>query len=227
MESGKKRKVQKKLFSVIYGRTAIILLLILVQILVMFFGIYFLTDNWTYLYGVFSIIGTIAVIYIINSEENPAFKLTWVLCIMALPIFGTFFYIYVKAQIGTRYIGKRLETLKDETEEYMRQDMEIIDAMKKSKLANKNLSYYLGKHLGFPTYGNTRLEYYPLGEDKFEALKRELRKAEHFIFMEYFIVEGGEMWDEIRHILEEKVTEGVEVRFMYIFKRKIELVRNI
>ena len=33
--------------------------------------------------------------------------------------------------------------------------------------------------------------------------------------MEYFIVEGGEMWDEIRHILEEKVTEGVEVRFMY------------
>ena len=104
MESGKKRKVQKKLFSVIYGRTAIILLLILVQILVMFFGIYFLTDNWTYLYGVFSIIGTIAVIYIINSEENPAFKLTWVLCIMALPIFGTFFYIYVKAQIGTRYI---------------------------------------------------------------------------------------------------------------------------
>ncbi|WP_281872447.1 cardiolipin synthase [Sellimonas catena] len=215
MESSKKRKVQKKLFSVIYGRTAVILLLILIQILVMVFGIYFLTDSWTYLYGVFSIIGTIAVIYIINSEDNPAFKLTWVLCIMALPIFGTFFYIYVKSEIGTRYIGKRLETLRQETEEYMCQDMEIIDAMKESKLANKNLSFYLGKHMGFPIYGNTRLEYYPLGEDKFDALKRELRKAEHFIFMEYFIVEGGEMWDEVRHILEEKVAEGVEVRFMY------------
>lgn len=215
LESSKKRKVQKKLFSVIYGRTAVILLLILIQILVMVFGIYFLTDSWTYLYGVFSIIGTIAVIYIINSEDNPAFKLTWVLCIMALPIFGTFFYIYVKSEIGTRYIGKRLETLRQETEEYMCQDMEIIDAMKESKLANKNLSFYLGKHMGFPIYGNTRLEYYPLGEDKFDALKRELRKAEHFIFMEYFIVEGGEMWDEVRHILEEKVAEGVEVRFMY------------
>lgn len=215
LESSKKRKVQKKLFSVIYGRTAVILLLILIQILVMVFGIYFLTDSWTYLYGVFSIIGTIAVIYIINSEDNPAFKLTWVLCIMALPIFGTFFYIYVKSEIGTRYIGKRLETLRQEAEEYMCQDMEIIDAMKESKLANKNLSFYLGKHMGFPTYGNTRLEYYPLGEDKFDALKRELRKAEHFIFMEYFIVEGGEMWDEVRHILEEKVAEGVEVRFMY------------
>ena len=84
----------------IYGRTAVILLLILIQILVMVFGIYFLTDSWTYLYGVFSIIGTIAVIYIINSEDNPAFKLTWVLCIMALPIFGTFFYIYVKSERG-------------------------------------------------------------------------------------------------------------------------------
>lgn len=215
MEANKKRKVQKKLFSVIYGRTAVILLLILLQILVMLFGIYFLTDNWTYLYGVFSIIGTIAVVYIINSEENPAFKLTWVLCIMALPIFGTFFYIFVKAQIGTRYIGKRLDTIKMETEKYMCQDMDIIHSLKKSKLANKNLCYYLGKHLGFPTYGNTQMEYYPLGEDKFEALKRELKKAEHFIFMEYFIVEGGEMWDEVRHILEEKVTEGVEVRFMY------------
>ena len=154
-------------------------------------------------------------IYIINSEENPAFKLTWVLCIMALPIFGTFFYIYVKAQIGTRYIGKRLNTLKEETEAYMRQDMEIIDAMKKSKLANRNLSFYLENIWDFLPMETPAWSIIPLARTNLKALKRELKKAKHFIFMEYFIVEGGEMWDEIRHILEEKVAEGVEVRFMY------------
>lgn len=199
----------------IYGRTAIILLFILIQLAAMIIGIYALTDYWTYLYGVFILIGIIAVIYIINEEGNPAFKMTWILCIMALPLFGTFFYIYVKTQFGTRYIGKRLKILRTESEPYMRQNMEIIAAMKESKLANKNLSYYLGKHLGFPTYGNTKLEFYPLGEDKFKALVRELKKARRFIFMEYFIVEEGYMWDKIRGILEEKVSEGVEVRFMY------------
>ena len=215
LQSSKKEKVQKKLFSVIYGRTAILLLFVLVQFAAMFLGIYALADKWTYLYGVFMIIGFFVVIYIINSEENPAFKMTWILCIMALPLFGSIFYIYVKTQLGTRYIGKRLRVLREESSPYMQQDMGIISAMKESKLANKNLSYYLGKHLGFPTYGNTDMEFYPLGEDKFKALIRELKKAEHFIFMEYFIVEESYMWDEVRRILEDKVSEGVEVRFMY------------
>ena len=215
VKDSKKIKVQKKLFSVIYGRTAIILLFVFIQLAVMILGVYALADYWTYLYGVFIVMGIIVVIYIINDKGNPAFKMTWILCIMALPLFGTFFYVYVKTQLGTRYIGKRLKELRKETEPYMQQDMVIINEMKQKSLSNKNLSYYLGKHLGFPTYGNTRLEFYPIGEAKFEALLRELRKAEKFIFMEYFIVEESYMWDEVRKVLEEKAEEGVEVRFMY------------
>ena len=52
-----------------------------------------------------------------------------------------------------------------------------------------------------------------LGE--IEALKEELRKAEEYIFMEYFIVEKGIMWNEILDILKAKVWQGVDVRFMY------------
>ena len=70
-------------------------------------------------------------------------------------------------------------------------------------------------HAGYPAYANTHVEYFPLGEDKFEALMRELKAARHFIFMEYFIVERGYMWDSILKVLEEKVKEGVEVRVMY------------
>ena len=54
-----------------------------------------------------------------------------------------------------------------------------------------------------------------MGEDKFASMIKELEKAEKFIFMEYFIVEEGIMWDTILEILKRKVNEGVEVRFMY------------
>ena len=57
--------------------------------------------------------------------------------------------------------------------------------------------------------------YYPLGEDKFADLLLELKKAKRFIFLEYFIVERGIMWNAVLEILKEKVKEGVEVRVMY------------
>ncbi len=73
----------------------------------------------------------------------------------------------------------------------------------------------MNRSAGYPVYENTYVRFFPLGEDKFEALKAELRAARRFIFMEYFIVERGLMWDSILEILEEKVKEGVEVRFLY------------
>ena len=43
----------------------------------------------------------------------------------------------------------------------------------------------------------------------------QLEKAEHFIFMEYFIITEGKMWGEILDILAKKVQEGVDVRVLY------------
>lgn len=82
-------------------------------------------------------------------------------------------------------------------------------------MAGSRLADYMRNYAGFPVYGNTYVEYFPLGEDKFQALLRELEKAEHFIFLEYFIVERGYMWDSILNVLEKKARQGVEVRVMY------------
>ena len=68
---------------------------------------------------------------------------------------------------------------------------------------------------GNPCYGNSKTTYYPVGEDFHGALLEELRKAEHFIFMEYFIVQEGQMWNPIHDILKEKAAQGVSVYFMY------------
>ena len=73
----------------------------------------------------------------------------------------------------------------------------MVDAIWASKSANAQLSYYLSHQLGFPTYRNTQVKYFPLGEYKFQSMVEELKKARRFIFMEYFIVEEGHMWGAI------------------------------
>lgn len=208
-------KAKSGLSRIIFSRTGFILLLILIQL-----GLFIVTTNLLQSYALFingtlRVVGVVVLIYIINAEGNPAFKMTWMLCVMAFPAVGTLFYIYVKSQVGVRWMGKRLATLKIETDPYMMQDMDVVDALRASKPANANLAYYLAHHMGFPTYRNTEVTYFPLGEDNFEALVPELKKARKYIFMEYFIVEKGYMWDTILKILVQKAREGVEVRFMY------------
>lgn len=208
-------RAKKGLYRIVFSRTGFILLLILLQL-----GIFVVTTSILERYaffisGALRVLGIIVLVYIINSEENPAFKMTWILCVMAFPAVGTLFYIYVKTQPGTRWMGKKLALLRIETEPYMMQDMDVVDALRASKPANANLAYYLSHHLGFPTYRNTEVTYFPLGEDKFEAMVCELEKAKKYIFMEYFIVKEGQMWDAILKILARKAREGVEVRFMY------------
>ena len=214
-EQSKKTVAKKKFFKMVFSRAGIFVILILIQLLV-FLGIpYYLKEYATFIYSAMSVMEIVVLVYIINTEGNPAFKMTWMLCVMALPVIGTVFYIYVHLQLETRFVQNRLAALRMETEPYMDQDEKVTEALWASKSANAQLSYYLSHQLGFPTYRNTEVEYFPVREDKFASMIKELEKAEKFIFMEYFIVEEGIMWDTILEILKRKVNEGVEVRFMY------------
>ena len=215
MSTEKPGKAKKGFSRIIFSRTGFILMLILLQMGLIIVTTNILQEYMLFIHGALTVLGVIVLIYIINSEGNPAFKMTWMLCVMAFPAIGTIFYIYVQMQPGTRWMGKRLSQLKIETDSYMIQDMDVVDALRASKPANANLAYYLSNQLGFPTYRNTEVTYFPLGEDKFKALVPELKKAKKFIFMEYFIVEEGYMWETILDVLADKAAEGVEVRFMY------------
>ena len=77
------------------------------------------------------------------------------------------------------------------------------------------VSNYITRTTGSPVWKNTQAQYLPIGETMWARLREELPKAKRFIFMEYFILEEGEMWEPIFEILKQKAAEGVEVRFMY------------
>ena len=209
------KKAKKGIFHIIFSRTALIVALLLVQIGIFIGTISMLEEYATSVYIGLTLLSMVVIVYIINRNENPAFKMSWILFVLLIPIVGTAFYIFMLIQPGTSFIRKRLFILRDETSPYMKQDMELIEKLRISKPANANLAHYMSKTCGFPVHGNTKVTYFPLGEDKFVELKIQLENAKKFIFMEYFIVETGVMWNAILDILKRKVEEGVEVRFMY------------
>ncbi len=209
------KKAKKGILEFIFSRTMVLIVLLLIQIGFFAVTVTLLNEYATYIRMVTLALEVVSVIFVINSKSNPAFKITWILVILVLPFFGTTFYIFMKMLPGTGLIKKRLADLDITTRKYMKQDEETLDALRVSKPANANLAHYMCNYAGYPVHRNTSVKYFPSGEDKFKELKFQLQKAEHFIFMEYFIVDEGFMWDSILEILAEKVKEGVEVRFMY------------
>lgn len=101
------------------------------------------------------------------------------------------------------------------TKDRIPQSGEVMEALLKENPQVAALAHYMHRSGCHPVCNRTAVTYFPLGEDKFEEMLRQLEAAEHFIFMEYFIVDEGLMWGKVLEILARKAKEGVDVRVMY------------
>lgn len=209
------KKSKRGLMRILFGRTGIIVFLLIIQILGLFSAFRYLESLIPYTVGSLLLFSIFMVIYVINSSHNTSVKLSWVILIALVPVFGALFYIFIQADFGHRTIKRRFKLIEKETRgEFIEQG----DLMKRLRVKNKgiyNLASYTEKVGGFPIYEDSLTKYFPLGEDAFKEILIQLKRAEKFIFMEFFIVDEGYMWGQILKILSEKVEEGVEVRFMY------------
>ena len=215
---------KKGLLSLLFSRFFLIVLLLLVQI-------FLITSFYSWLKGYLPIFSTISVlftvggiIYLFNSDMDSSAKLTWMLLISIVPLFGVGLLAFTQSNLGHRTIQRRVEELINETRKAIPQSPETMGKLKDDPYATDDLVTYMNRSGCFPVFENTEVTYYPLGEDKFAAMLEELRKAEKFIFMEYFIIEEGYMWGEILKILEEKAKAGVDVRVLYDGMNEIALL---
>ncbi|MBR4554099.1 MAG: cardiolipin synthase [Ruminococcus sp.] len=152
------------------------------------------------------------ILAIINADDNPDYKLPWLVMVMAFPIVGFMIYfMYYSRKLPKKYV-RRLGDIKDMNK---RDDSSEIDALKAEDICAYRQAVHLKNISGNYLYRNTRTKYYPLGEDMFADMLTDLKAAEHFIFMEYFIIEEGLFWNSILDVLKEKAAQGVEVKVMY------------
>ena len=204
------------LWKVLFGRTTIFIFLILIQLFVLIGGIGFIgAKEALAANNVVGVLAIIVLIYLINVRQNTSFKLMWIILIVATPLIGVPFFIYTRLQPGTRHINRRVEEQINEQKPWLLPEKDTVDRLAVDSGSEYGLFKYMFEEAHYPVYDGCGIEYFPFGEDKFEALLRELKGARRFIFMEYFIIEKGEMWGEVLKILRQKVKEGVEVRVLY------------
>lgn len=197
-------KKWKKFLRIIFGRTAFVMLFLLIQIAVLFGAFQWLSEHIFFVYGGFTLLSTVVVIYIINKRQNPIYQLAWVIPVLIFPVFGAMFYIFLELQVGTRRIARRLEVILKQTKPWLEQNEMVMARLSRENQRIAHLAGYMGKYGGYPIYDKTYVEYFPLGDELFPRLLEELEKAERYIFMEYFIVEEGRFWDSVLEILAKK-----------------------
>lgn len=158
----------------------------------------------------------LAIIYLFQSDMESTAVNTWLLIVLPFPIIGTLLLAYTKLDLGYTGMKRAIQSNIDRSSGLLKQDDQALEELKQRHTSNYNLVQYLENVNGhFPVYRHTKTTYFPSGEAKFEEMKKQLLKAEKYIFLEYFIIDEGEMWGEILAILKQKVQEGVEVRVLY------------
>lgn len=205
----------KKLSKLLFNRIFYVVFALLVQLGWILIMAWRLAGYSRYISIGLNILSVLIVLWIVNQKINPSYKLGWTLLIMAVPIFGLVLYLlFGRSRIAT-VLQNRYEEILQDSSRYMQQNHETMVRMKEEDLSAANQSEYIRRYSGFPLHENTTAEYFQVGDDMFPVLIRELEQAKHYIYIEYFIINDGVMWQTILDILERKAAEGVDVRLIY------------
>ena len=137
---------------------------------------------------IFTVISLLAVLWIINRDDNPAYKVAWIILIMALPILGGLFYLAVGHKRPSRNMRRKMERERIRTEDELLQDPDVMEAIRALDRRIEGQVRYTSVTGGYPVYRGTSARYYQIGEELYRELLEELKKAEHFIFMEFIII---------------------------------------
>ena len=208
MNLGKFRLLMSK-----YGFSIIIMLLELFLVFAAFFYFNQLVPNWLSALVIVSLyIGTI--LAIVNRNMPPESKVTWLL-FAVVPVFGFLLYL----MIGERRLSKKeIQQLEKMDSMKFREDNSYdlrVELKQENKSAFGIVKSLLSMDHNADVYDGTASQYFPLGEEMFEAMLDDLRSAKKFIFLEFYIIDPGLMWNRVLEILVDKVQQGVEVKLLY------------
>lgn len=192
-----------------------IILLVLLQIGFFAFTVFQLREQYWGVQVALSIISLIVVLYIINQPINPAYKLAWCITILVIPVFGGFFYLLLSVNITRRKFRTSIRDAVAESKTHLEQDPSVLENIGKISRHAAPQAGYIYNLAKYPVYQNTSVQYFASGEELYITLLEELEKAEHFIFIEYFIIHDGIFWNSVLDILKKKARNGVEVKIIY------------
>ena len=206
---------KKGLLRIIFGRTGINVILILLQTSILLSMFVFFYDAMPEYLGVNLALRAIFIFVVLGNSDSTSVKMTWVAMFAILPIYSAGMYLLVKNDVGHRMLKKASITVTEATKGVLVKDSDALKRLKHNSTHTCNLLKYIERTGTFPVYRHTAVKYYKLGDDMLPDILTAVEHAKHFIFIEYFIIEEGHMWGQILNLLAKKAKEGVEVRVLY------------
>lgn len=204
----------KKLLKFLCGRIFITGLLLLLQ--AVWLGVFFwkLAAYSVWLNAAFTLLSLLIVLHILYHDDVSGFKIGWIILILQLPVMGGLLYLLFGGKLPAHRMRRRLAAQHAETAAALGQDEAVFGALRGDDARAAARSRYITATGGYPVCMDSDVKYYPLGEEMYADMLRALESAEHFIFLEYFIIQPGKMWDGIAEILKRKAAQGVDVRLI-------------
>lgn len=205
----------KKLIKILFSRYTISAFIILMELLLV---AYIIFGAWTYSYIAFIVailVSFTTLLFVINRDANPEYKVSWIVVILVLPLFGSLLYLIFYRRRMTKKEEKLLAGIFSEINSYRGSDGNFDMLKSQDHLAYGKARAIMNDDYIAEVYTGSDSIFFPTGEEYFELFLRDLETAENFIFLEYFIVELGDLWDKVHKILREKAKAGVEIRMLF------------
>lgn len=157
-------------------------------------------------------ITVISIVGIVLSENrNPVKSLAWITVLLLFPVGGLVLYLFFGRSIKNTHMISRRNKRK------LRQgESTVTTVIPENYTPEMRQLTELGRSLcGATFYPDNRVEVYSYGRDKFEALFNDIRAAEEYIHLQYYIIEDDHIGRALRDALIERAKAGVRVRVIY------------
>ena len=199
----------------VYRRVAVVSAAIALQLGFLIAGVFWMSEYWRWVRIVLTALSWITAAFVMFDRSNPSYKIAWIVLILAFPVAGLSLYVLFGGNRISRRENRRLEKIRALTAEHLHQDPAQLERLAQQDAAACNHARYLLASSGYPILPCEQADYFSSGESCYEAMLQELEKAERYIFLEYFLIDGGLMWESILQILQRKASAGVTVRVLY------------
>lgn len=200
---------------IVTGRIVSILPVVILQGLLIYFIAKWLMPFATLFYSVLSVLSALFVLFLISKRDEGAYKMLWLLVMFVAPLPGAFMYLLYGNKRTGKALEQRLKAVGSSVPVTLNDDAEIHRQLECENRRVAQTFAYVKKITGFPVLRNDTAQYYPVGELLFEEMLSALREAKRYVFIEYFIVQEGVLWQTMVDIMEQKVQEGVDIRVLY------------
>ena len=203
-----------KFFNRILNRITVTVVLVALQLAWLAWVFFALTTGTARVWvtGVLNGLSLLIILYLVRKDENSAYKVGWIALIGLLPLLGGALYLAFGNKRPAKRLRLKMQAVEDAHKKDLVQEPGVLEGL---DAREQGQSRYVAKYGPYPAWQNTRTQYFACGEAMYPALLADLEKAEKSIFLEFFIVSQGKMWQGVEDILRRKAAQGVDVRLIY------------